>query len=275
MINVGTGWRHCFKCGRHVLLMLLLALVILPVCKSFGQETTAQAPLPAAPAELGAPPERIPQAPGRFYELPPRWGRETVGHSRPNIAGLISGGYITPAEVAENYHYEQQYRPQFHFTALHGHIGDATGLFTYKGRYHLFFMFDPWQRSRGWHKAWGHAVSDDLLHWEQRPPVTDTLVDGRSGSGSGVVDWNNSSGLRTGPERPLLIFYSDYWRGTCIKYSNDGGNTWKHYIDNPVLPGYDDIRDPLVFWYEPDQSWRMVRYERRERFRFVGAETSS
>ena len=286
MINVGrlgrsrvasAGGRWQVKCGpsfsstghpplalatRNSLLMLLLALVILPVGKSSGQKTTAQAPLPALPAELGAPPERIPQAPGRFYELPPRWGRETVGHSRPNIAGLISGGYITPAEVAENYHYEQPYRPQFHFTALHGHIGDATGLFTYKGRYHLFFMFDPWQRSRGWHKAWGHAVSNDLLHWEQRPPVTDTLVDGRSGSGSGVVDWNNSSGLRTGPERPLLIFYSDYWRGTCIKYSNDGGDTWKHYIHNPVLPGYDDIRDPLVFWYEPDQSWRMVRYER-------------
>ena len=88
---------------RQLIIALLLALVILPVCKSSWQETTAQAPLPAVPAELGAPPERIPQAPGRFYELPPRWGRETVGHSRPNIAGLISGGYITPAEVAENY----------------------------------------------------------------------------------------------------------------------------------------------------------------------------
>ena len=237
--------------GDGLLPLLVLSLTLLIASNHLAQEPAERAPLAADPARLGDPAQHMTGAPGRFFELPPQWAR-----------GRADGGYILPEDVADNYHYAQPYRPQFHFTALHGHIGDATGLIVYKGRYHLFFMFDPWQRSRGWHKAWGHAVSPDLLHWEQRPPVTDTLVDGRSGSGCGVVDWNNSSGLRAGPEKTLLIFYTDYWRGTCIKYSNDRGDSWRYYRHNPVLPGCKDIRDPLVFWHEPDQSWRMVRYEK-------------
>ena len=192
------------------------------------------------------------EEPGDFGDLPPLWQRQPT-----------DADYIQPRAVAENYHYAQRHRPQFHYTALHGHLGDATGLVVHQGRYHLFYMFDPWQRARRWHKCWGHAVSYDLLHWEQRPPVTDTIVDGRSGSGCGVVDWHNSSGLRTGPQKTLVIFYTDYWRGTCIKYSNDGGDSWQYHPRNPVLSGFHDIRDPLVFWYDPDQAWRMVRYEQR------------
>jgi hypothetical protein len=83
---------------------------------------------------------------GDFESLPPQWARENT-----------DAGYILPHDVAENMHYDQPFRPQFHFTVLHSHIGDATGLVTYKGRYHLFFVFDPWQRSRRWHKCCGHA----------------------------------------------------------------------------------------------------------------------
>ncbi len=170
---------------------------------------------------------------------------------------------IYPSEVADAFHYHGEYRPQVHYTPIQGHIGDATGLIYYKGEYHLFYMYDPWSMKRKEHKTWGHAVSTDCLHWQELPPILDTLIDHRPGSGCGVVDWNNSSGLRRGPEKTLIIYYTDYEQGTCIAYSVDKGRTWLRHKLNPILEGTEDIRDPLVFWYTPANAWRMVRYEKR------------
>jgi len=171
--------------------------------------------------------------------------------------------HIQMDDVYNNYHYNQPYRPQFHYTPITGHNGDATGLIYYKGQYHLFYMFDPWERRRMDHKNWGYAVSNDCIYWEQKPPILDTKLDNHPGSGSGIVDWNNSSGLRRGPEKPLVVFYTDYGIGSCITFSIDGGKNWIRHKDNPILTGKDDIRDPTVFWYKPDKSWRMVRYEKK------------
>ena len=170
---------------------------------------------------------------------------------------------LDPAEVAAANHYDGLYRPQFHYTPKQGCIGDATGLIYYKGEYHLFYMFDAWELRRNKHKRWGHAVSGDLLYWEPLEPILDTLIDNKPGSGCGVVDWNDSSGLRTGAEKTLLVFYTDYGTGSCIAYSNDKGRTWLRHKDNPILSGADDIRDPYVFWYKPARQWRMVRYEKK------------
>jgi sucrose-6-phosphate hydrolase SacC (GH32 family) len=170
---------------------------------------------------------------------------------------------ITLADVANQRHYDQPLRPQFHYTPIQGHTGDATGLIYYKGEFHLFTMFDEWSRRRLAHKRWGHAISPDLVHWEEFPPILDTIIDNRPGSGSGVVDWNDSSGLRRGPEKTLLIFYTDYKRGTGIAYSRDRGRTWERHPANPIIPGAEDERDPTVFWYSPAGEWRMVRYEKK------------
>src|SRR3984957_13656280 len=179
--------------------------------------------------------------------------------TKPNA----DGADLTPEEVADQQNYAQPLRPQFHYTPIQGHIGDATGLIYYRGEYHLFNMYDEWSRKRLDHKRWGHAISTDLIHWQQLPAVLDTIVDNRPGSGSGVVDWENSSGLRQGPEKTLLIFYTDYKKGSCIAYSRDRGRTWVRYGKNPVIAGAEDARDPTVFWYLPANEWRMVRYEKK------------
>lgn len=153
---------------------------------------------------------------------------------------------LTPDDVANEQNYRQPLRPQFHYTPIQGHIGDATGLIYYRGEYHLFNMYDEWSQRRLDHKQWGHAISTDLIHWVQMPGVLDKVIDNSPGSGSGIVDWNNSSGLRKGPEKTLFIFYTDYKRGTCIAFSRDRGRTWVRHPKNPVLAGVDDIRDPLA-----------------------------
>lgn len=170
---------------------------------------------------------------------------------------------LTPEAVANEQNYNQPLRPQFHYTPIQGDLNDATGLIYYRGEYHLFHMYDEWSRIRAAHKRWGHAVSTDLVHWQQLPAVLDTSIDNSPGSGCGVVDWNNSSGLKAGPEKTLLIFYTDYKRGTCMASSHDRGRTWSRYGGNPIIAGAQDARDPLIFWYMAAGEWRMVRYERR------------
>ena len=76
--------------------------------------------------------------------------------------------------------------------------------------------------------------------------------------------------LRNGPEKTLLLFYTDYKKGSCILYSSDQGRTWVRYKRNPILPGFEDIRDPNVFWYSAAKEWRMVRYEKKG-FVFYGS----
>jgi sucrose-6-phosphate hydrolase SacC (GH32 family) len=164
-------------------------------------------------------------------------------------------------DVYENMHYNQPLRPQVHYTPITGQIADPTGLLKYKGTYHLFYMFDEWSKKRRDNKNWGHAISNDLIYWEQLPPITNSVIDNRPGSGSGIVDWNNSLQLRKGSEKTLAVFYTDYGRGVALAFSNDAGKTWIRHARNPVIPGKEGFRDPNVFWYTPDQSWRMVIYD--------------
>jgi fructan beta-fructosidase len=123
----------------------------------------------------------------------------------------VKGDSIDPfridyKDIYENMHYNQPLRPQVHYTPITGQIADPTGLIKYNGTYHLFYMFDEWSRQRRENKNWGHATSNDCIHWEQHPPITNTVIDNRPGSGSGIVDWNNTLRLETGIEKTLVVF---------------------------------------------------------------------
>jgi sucrose-6-phosphate hydrolase SacC (GH32 family) len=161
--------------------------------------------------------------------------------------------------------YQEKYRPQFHFTArywddyrLHppnhyeGWMNDINGLMFNQGEYHFF--------AQRWWSAWLHAISTDLIHWEELPPAF-----GKGGkfggtqSGGGVVDFNNCSSLGDGKEPPMIVFWSSTDNlNQCISYSRDRGRTWTKYEKNPVLKH--PYRDPNVFWYEPDQKWILILY---------------
>lgn len=184
---------------------------------------------------------------------------EAVAQQRQ--ADAVDPFRINYQDIYENMHYNQPLRPQVHYTPITGQIADATGLIRYNGVYHLFYMFDEWSRQRGDNKNWGHAISSDCIHWDQQAPILNTVIDNRPGSGSGIVDWNNSLQLQTGIEKTLAVFYTDYGRGISLAFSKDGGKTWVRHKDNPLLPIKQGFRDPMVFWFKPDRSWRMVIYD--------------
>jgi len=161
--------------------------------------------------------------------------------------------------------YKETYRPQFHFAPRRGWTNDPNGLVFYKGTYHLFFQHNPYGTAWG-NMTWGHAVSTDLLHWTEQPDAVLPDKNGVVFSGSGLVDWDNTSGLQKNPKLdgsgkilnpPLVLFYTsisaDRGKGPAAQsmvYSLDEGKTWKKYPGNPVVPNLvADNRDPKVFWY--------------------------
>lgn len=164
--------------------------------------------------------------------------------------------------------YHEKYRPQFHFTArqwtetarlnpgqrTEGWINDINGLVYYAGEYHLF--------AQRWARCWLHAVSTDLVHWnELQPAFWDDYQYGTGvQSGGAVVDTNNTSGLSPDPKNPPMVAF---WSGfdnlhTCISYSLDKGRTWTKYAKNPVLVHPE--RDPKVFWHEATKKWVLIMY---------------
>ncbi|MGX6739530.1 glycoside hydrolase family 32 protein [Streptomyces xantholiticus] len=153
--------------------------------------------------------------------------------------------------------YTEPYRGQFHFSSRGGWMNDINAPLYYKGEYHLFYQHNP--HGPNWDTMhWGHATSKDLMHWVQKPIALEPGIHpGALWSGGGVVDAQNTSGLRTGTEDPIVVFTGK--NGVRIAYSNDGGRTFQNYNNGQVVvpvPGED--RDPKVFWHAQTNRWVMV-----------------
>ncbi|WP_052144536.1 glycoside hydrolase family 32 protein [Halalkalibacter okhensis] len=158
--------------------------------------------------------------------------------------------------------YSEQFRPQFHFSPKENWMNDPNGLVYYKGEYHLFYQYHP--DSTIWGPMhWGHAVSKDLIHWEELPIALYPDELGQIFSGSAVVDKDNTSGLRTSEEEDVIVaiftHHGEDNEKQSIAYSNDRGRSWTKYKENPVIanPGIKDFRDPKVFWHNETNKWVM------------------
>lgn len=180
--------------------------------------------------------------------------------------GLLTASAEKPVKALDEF-----YRPQFHFTPEKNWHNDPNGLVFYKGEYHLFYQYNPFGNKWGY-MHWGHAISTDLVHWEHLPialfPDNDSKdsVECTAFSGSGLVDQNNATGLQSGDEKTILLFYTSQHCGQRLAFSNDKGRTWKKYDKNPLIPfdPADDARDPKVIWHEASQQYVMVLYRKPE-----------
>ena len=179
---------------------------------------------------------------------------------------LLSAGAVAYAAAP----YQELYRPQLHFTPATQWMNDPNGMVYLDGEYHLFYQYHPYSNRWG-PMHWGHALSRDLVHWQQLPIALYPDPHGAIFSGSAVFDRDNTSGLGTATRPPLvaLFAYHDHElerqgaievESQGLAYSLDRGRSWAKYRGNPVLrnPGIRDFRDPKVFWFAPTRRWIMT-----------------
>lgn len=174
------------------------------------------------------------------------------------------------AQQHETNLYQEAHRPAFHFSPPTGWMNDPNGMVYYEGEYHLFYQHYPDDKVWG-PMHWGHAISTDLVHWENLPIALFPDSLGYIFSGSAVVDWQNTSGFGVNNQPPLIAIFTyhdmvgekkglEKIQSQGIAYSNDKGRTWTKYANNPVIPsqGIRDFRDPKVSWDIQHKQWTMT-----------------
>ena len=164
----------------------------------------------------------------------------------------------------------EQHRPHFHFSPDSMWMNDPNGMVFYQNIYHLFYQYYP--DSTVWGPMhWGHAISTDMITWEDKPIALYPDEHGYIFSGSAVLDVQNTSGFGSKDNPPLVAIYTYHdpegvqegkidYQTQGIAYSMDNGESWTKYDKNPVLknPGIIDFRDPKIRWFEPANKWIMT-----------------
>ena len=159
---------------------------------------------------------------------------------------------------------KEEEKPAFHLAARTGWMNDPNGFSYYKGEYHMFYQYYPYDSQWG-SMHWGHAVSSDLLHWKHLPAALapDEFYD-RDGcfSGSAVeLDDGRQLLMYTGVvrERQRNGGISEV-QTQCLAVGD--GTDYEKYEKNPVLDESDlpegcsrfDFRDPKI-WRKDDGTY--------------------
>ncbi len=158
-------------------------------------------------------------------------------------------------------------RPAYHLSSRVGWMNDPNGFSWYQGKYHLFYQYYPYNTVWG-PCYWGHAVSEDLLHWTYLPAA---LAPDEAYDADGCF----SGSAVTLPDGRQMLIYTGVLRreledGTvhdfqqqCLAFGD--GTEYEKYEGNPVLTSEDlpegcspyDFRDPSIIRQE-DGSYRIV-----------------
>lgn len=148
------------------------------------------------------------------------------------------------------------YRLRFHLMPPVGLLNDPNGFIQYKGVYHLFYQWNPFETAHG-SKFWGHYTSTDLVNWEHQPIAL------------APSEWFEKNGCYSGSavehEGQMVVFYTGNVKEEngerktyqCMAVSRDGLTFEKK---GPVIhlpEGYTaHFRDPKV--WKKDDTWYMV-----------------
>jgi beta-fructofuranosidase len=143
-----------------------------------------------------------------------------------------------------------RYRPLYHFVSPESQLNDPNGLCYWQGRWHLFYQAYPADEfpspadiaKRRQH--WGHAVSDDLVHWRDLPYAIYPGIERMCFSGSTVVEPNQ-----------VVAYYPGIHAGQMVAIAKDPLLlNWEKLPDCPVNGPSGDA----CIWKEGDTYFGLV-----------------
>lgn len=157
------------------------------------------------------------------------------------------------------------YRQSYHLMPPVGLLNDPNGWIQWKGTYHMFFQWNPFETAHG-SKFWGHYSSEDMVNWKEEPIAL------------APSEWYEKDGCYSGSavdnDGELILFYTGNVKGDdgrrysyqCKAVSSDGVRFRK---EGPVIDerpqGYTThFRDPKV-WHENDVWYLVIGVQTRSR----------
>jgi fructan beta-fructosidase len=141
-------------------------------------------------------------------------------------------------------------------------MNDPNGLIFYRGKYHLFFQYNP-EGDQWGNMSWGHATSTNLYEWQEHPVAIPYTPTHGIFSGSAVVDYFNTTGFGSLENPAMVAIFTDHQhdgshQSQSLAFSLDDGMTWQRYEGNPVLDlEMKNFRDPKVSWNTVNEAWVM------------------
>lgn len=138
----------------------------------------------------------------------------------PSLSHGVSGDPNESARALREKLLRDPHRPGYHFTIPEGQgmPFDPNGAIFWKGRYHLFYIF---QDKRG--HNWGHVSSTDLFHWRHHP--------------TGLIAGMFSGNCFINKEGRPTMCYHQVGQGNAMAVAlDDELNEWKKLDSNPITP---------------------------------------
>lgn len=127
-----------------------------------------------------------------------------------------------------------RHRPAYHYVNPESTLNDPNGLCFWQGRWHLFYQGYPPEDDR---QHWGHAVSDDLVHWRDLPYAIYPSPEDKCFSGSTLVE-----------DDRVIAIYHGVGAGNMVATSSDPLLlNWEKVGNRPVIPMPDRDGPPAPY----------------------------
>ncbi|MFB6207219.1 MAG: GH32 C-terminal domain-containing protein [Haloglomus sp.] len=189
-------------------------------------------------------------APLAFHEPAADWVSEARSALAAGCLSALADGDRQPARPKDAAAFramrdrfaDDHHRPGYHFTPPANWLNDPNGLIRWNGRYHVFYQYNP---AGPFHNTihWGHAVSDDLLHWADEPVALSPSPDGPDRDGC----WSGCAVTKDGRATVLYTGGNGRWQLPCLATSEDPNLcSWSKHEGNPVIEAPPDDLDLLT-----------------------------
>ena len=165
---------------------------------------------------------------------------------------------------------KKENKPHYHVIGDVGWINDPNGFSYYKGEYHLFYQYYPYDIKWG-PMHWGHTTTRDFIKWTPKPVALAPDADyDKNGcfSGSGIQVGDKHILMYTGHFDPDKKNPSSIRQTQCIAIGD--GENYVKVKENPVIKteqlmsesNLSDFRDPKI--WEKDNCFYVVVGNRHE-----------
>ncbi len=139
------------------------------------------------------------------------------------------------------------HRPRYHYVNPEGTLNDPNGLCFWQGNWHLFYQAYPPEDPR---QHWGHAMSKDLINWEDLPYCIYPDPEECCFSGATLVE-----------DDRVIAMYHGTKVGNMVAISSDPLLlNWEKVGNTPVIPFPPESTDPPPYNVFDPCIWREGDY---------------